>query len=137
LDLCLPLEEPGECVKQSTPAVADDLHIAVDRNQEGTTLRLRGRLGIDSSPLLRDQLLAILKAPLSKVVTVDLTEVSYIDTSGIATLLEALKVARNRQTKFCVNGLQSRWVRLFEAAGLMNLFQMCDGRNGSSELKVS
>lgn len=124
-------------MKQSTPAVADDLHIAVDRNQEATTLRLRGRLGIDSSPAFRDQLLAILKAPLSKVVTIDLTEVSYVDTSGVATLLEALKVARSRQTKLCLNGLQSRLVRLFEAAGLINLFEASGCRSSSPELKVS
>jgi anti-sigma B factor antagonist len=124
-------------VKHGTPDIANDLQIAVDRDQEGTTLRLRGRLGIDSSPALRNQLLAILKAPLSKVVTVDLTEVSYIDTSGVATLLEALKVARSRQTELCLNGLQSRWLRLFETTGLMKLFEASGCRSSSSKLKVS
>lgn len=114
-----------------------DLQIAVDRDQEGTTLRLRGRLGIDSSPAFRDQLLAILQSQVSKIVSVDLTDVPYIDTSGVATLLEALKVARNHQTRFCLVGLQGRLVRLFETAGLMNLFEAGCSRNASSELKVN
>jgi anti-sigma B factor antagonist len=130
------MEETGECVKQSTAAIADDLHVTVDRDHEGTTLRLHGRVTIDSSPAFRDQLLAILKAPLSKAVTVDLTEVSYIDTSGVATLLEGLKVARRRQIKFCLNGLQSRLVHFFQAAGLMKLFEE-SGCTNSPELKVS
>ena len=124
-------------MKHGTPVNADELNIAVDRNQEGTTLRLSGRLGIDTSPALRDQLLATLQAQVSKTVIVDLTEVSYIDTSGVATLLEALKVAHTCRATFCVKGLQGRIVRLFEATGLMHLFEADGCRNASSELKVS
>ena len=39
---------------------------------------------------------------------VDLTDVPYIDSSGLATLIEGLKIARNRQTSLCLQGLQGR-----------------------------
>src|SRR5215470_14603981 len=100
--LACPAQRSGECVKHGTPAIAPELDIAVDQDQEGTTLRLDGRLGIDSSPAFRDQLLEILQTSLHQVVTVDLTDVSYLDTSGIATLLEALKIARAHNTTLCV-----------------------------------
>ena len=47
-------------------------------------MRLRGHLGIDSSPALRDRLLAMLQRQSMETVVVDLTEVSYLDASGIA-----------------------------------------------------
>jgi anti-sigma B factor antagonist len=120
--------------KPGTLPPTDGLDITVDRGEEAATVRLHGRLGIDSSPELRDQLLAILQAQPPKTVVVDLTELSYIDTSGIATLLEALRIARNRRSRLCVNGLQGRVARLFDAAGLMNIFETSDCK---SELKVS
>lgn len=117
-----------ECVKHGTPAIVEDLDIIVDQDQEGTTVRLHGRLGIDSSPTLRDQLVAMLRVQPPKAITVDLTEVGYIDASGVATLLEALKTARNRRMRFCLKGLQGRMARLFEVTGLLPVFEAaCKG----------
>jgi anti-sigma B factor antagonist len=123
--------------KQGTSTSTDGLDIAVEHGEEGAIVRLHGRLVIDSSPELRDRLLAMLQGEPPKAILVDLTEVVYIDASGIATLLEALKIARNRQTMFCVKGIQGRISRLFQATGLMNLFEGNGCRSASSELKVS
>ena len=124
-------------LRRSKITPVETLAITVDHSTESTTLHLKGHVGIDSSPALRDQLLAVLEAQVSKIVTVDLTDVPYIDTSGIATLIEALKVARSRRTKLCVNGLQSRLVRLFEATGLIDLLEAGCSTSASSELKVN
>ena len=113
--------QAGGRVKYS-PIKSDTLEITVDHSEEGTLVRLQGRLGIDSSPDLRDRLLAMLRGQPSKVVIVDLTDVSYIDTSGIATLLEAFKVARDRHSTLRLRGLQGRPARLFEVTGLTALF---------------
>jgi anti-sigma B factor antagonist len=68
---------------------------------------------------------------------VDLTEVSYMDASGIATLVEGLKTARNRQTTLSLKGLQGRVRHLFEVTGLLTLFETSGRRNASSAAKVS
>ncbi len=101
----------------------ESLDITVEHGEERALVRLHGRLGIDSSPDLRDRLLAILQGQPPKTIIVDLTEVSVIDASGIATLLEALKVARNRQATLCLKGLQGRVVHLFEVTGLQAVFE--------------
>ena len=119
------------------PITPDDLEISVDHSEEGTLVRLHGRLGIDSSPDLRDRLLAILHGQAPKAVVVDVTQVSYIDTSGVATLLEALKIAHNRKTTLCLKGLQGRMARLFEVTGLMALFETADCRRASLATKVT
>jgi anti-sigma B factor antagonist len=102
---------------------ADGLEIAMDDGEAGTIFRLRGRVTIDSSPVLRDRLLARLRLQVPTAVIFDLTEVPYIDSSGIATLIEGLKIARNRQIAFCLQGLQGRLLHLFEVTGVLALFK--------------
>ena len=116
---------------------ATDLEITEDKGEEGTLVRLRGRLSIDSSPAFRDLLLAVLRRQSPAAVIVDLTEVSYMDASGIATLVEGLKTARNRQTTLCLQGLQGRVRHLFEVTGLLTLFETSGRRSASSAVKVS
>jgi len=101
----------------------DSLEITVDHGEERAFVRLHGRLGIDSSPVLRDRLLAMLRGQPPKTITVDLTEVSFIDAAGIATLLEALKISRSRQAMLCLKGLRGRVLRLFEVTGLQAVFE--------------
>ena len=101
----------------------DHLEIEVENRDERPVLRLRGRLDIDSSPEFRDRLLATLRAETQKFVVIDFAEVIYMDSSGLATLIEGLKVARTCQSKLCVEGLQGRLLHLFEVAGLLSLFE--------------
>jgi len=114
-----------------------DLEITEDEGEEGTLVRLRGRLSIDSSPAFRDRLLALLRRQSAPGVIVDLTEVSYMDASGVATLVEGLKAARNRQTTLRLQGLQGRVRHLFEVTGLLTLFETSGRGSASSEPKVS
>jgi len=41
----------------------------------------------------------------------------------MATLVEGLKIARNRQGTLCLQGLQDRVLQLFELTGLLDLFE--------------
>ena len=115
---------------------ATDLKVTVEENSEGTLVRLRGRLSLDSSPTFRDQLLAMLRKQPAKTIVVDMTELSYIETSGLATLIEALKIACNRQDTLRLKGLQGRVLRLFEVTGLLHLFETNGCRSASTALKV-
>jgi anti-sigma B factor antagonist len=121
----------------SSTVTATDLEITEDEGEEGTLVRLRGRLGIDSSPALRDRLLALLRRQSPAAVVVDLTEVSYMDASGVATLVEGLKIARHRQTTLSLKGLQGRVRHLFEVTGLLTLFETGGRRSESSATEVS
>jgi anti-sigma B factor antagonist len=100
------------------------LGITVVQSGDEVLVRLNGGTTVDSSPDLRDRLLGVLREePSPRVVTVDLTGVTYIETSGIATLIEALKIARHRQTTFCLQGLGGSVLRLFEVTGVLALFE--------------
>lgn len=119
----------------SAAAGNESLDITVERGNERTFVRLSGHLGIDTSPDLRDRLLAILQGQPPKTIVVDVTEASYIDASGLATLLEALKIARSRQSTLCLKGLQGRMARLFEVMGLLSVFETAGCKDVSPELR--
>jgi hypothetical protein len=68
-----------------TITASGGLEITVHRDEATTIVALKGRIDIDSSPPLRDRLLALLQETSRETVIVDLGNVLYIDSSGIAT----------------------------------------------------
>jgi anti-sigma B factor antagonist len=106
-------------------ASSSSISITVDHRGSGALVRLNGRIDVDSSPDLRDRLSALLsEEPSPRVITVDLTGATYIEASGIATLIEALRIARHHQTIFCLQGLSGSALRLFEVTGVLALFEV-------------
>ena len=68
---------------------------------------------------------------------IDLSELSYIDCSGIATLIEALRIAHQRHTNLQLRGVRDGPRHLLEVTGLLRLFET-DGRTDHSSVsKVS
>ena len=107
-----------------TITASNGLEIAAVHSVKDPFVRLTGRINVDSSPDLRDCLLAILsEEPLPRAITVDLAGVPYIETSGIATLIEALRIARHHHIEFCLQGLNGPVLRLFEVTGVLALFE--------------
>jgi len=114
-------------VKQIPLPSSCSISITVDQCGSDTLVSLSGRIDVDSSPDFRDCLLAVLsEEPLPRAITVDLAGVHYIETSGIATLIEALRIARRHQTTFCLQGLGGSVRRLFEVTGVLALFESSD-----------
>jgi anti-sigma B factor antagonist len=100
------------------------LKISVDQVGKDAMIRLSGRVDVDSSPDLRDRLRTLLsEEALPETLIVDLAGVSYIETSGIATLIEALRIARHHHTNFRLQGLSGPVLRLFEVTGVLALFE--------------
>jgi anti-sigma B factor antagonist len=114
-------------VTRTTATSGSNLEISVEQLGSDAIIRPSGRINVDSSPDLRDCLQAILSAaPLPRAITVDLAGVPYIETSGIATLIEAFRIARHRQTIFCLRGLSGSVLRIFEVTGVLALFEASD-----------
>lgn len=114
------------------------LQINVDRSKETTVMYLRGRIDIESSPYLRDQLLTLLrKQSPAEAIAVDLTAVAYMDTSGIATLMEGLKTARISNIEMRIQGLEGRLLHLFQSTGIGSLFDIGGSANPHSMTWVS
>ena len=121
-------------ITEATPTPG--LSVSVVGSGGDALVCLSGRLSIDSSPGVRDQLLAILDRESLATLTIDLADVTYIDVSGIATLVEALKIARARKTALRLRGLHDRPRYLLEVTGLLRLFEMNGPANGLAVSKV-
>jgi anti-sigma B factor antagonist len=88
---------------------------------------LSGRIDVDSSPDLRDRLRTLLsEKAMPQTIIVDLAAVPYIETSGIATLIEALRTARHQRINFRLQGLSGAVLRLFQVTGVLALFEASD-----------
>ena len=86
------------------------------------TVVIAGRATVDTSPDLRSVLFGLLRRGATPVVVIDFSAVSYLDMSGIATLLEALKAARERSVKLRLTGIGGQVRTLAEVAQLDTIY---------------
>jgi anti-anti-sigma factor len=103
-------------------ASANELSVETRRGGAHTIVIVTGRVTVDSSPHLRPVLHeAIGGAPPAGVV-IDFTAVRYLDTSAIATLLEAATLASKRGVPLGVIGLGGESRLVAEATELDRIF---------------
>ncbi|MFQ5482932.1 MAG: STAS domain-containing protein [Nitrospinaceae bacterium] len=99
------------------------IEIQREVSQGMVTLRLKGYMDMNSSPDVREVLTQYLDQK-NKAVIVDLSEVPYIDSSGIATLVEGLQWSHNSKHKFRLVGLTPTVKDIFEIARLLQVFEV-------------
>jgi anti-sigma B factor antagonist len=92
--------------------------------KETTIVDVAGQIDLGSSPALRKTLLESLKG--TKSVAINLSEVKYIDSSGIASLLEVLKEARNSKKRLVLFGLTGAVLQVLELTRLTGVFEICE-----------
>ncbi|MBF0494748.1 MAG: STAS domain-containing protein [Candidatus Omnitrophica bacterium] len=100
----------------------------IDMREEAdiTVCRIKGDVDINSSPNVRKFFENIIKEKKKKVV-VDFSEVNYVDSSGLATLVEILKKMRVYGGKLKMANLSERVLGLFEITKLDKLFDIVNG----------
>lgn len=86
------------------------------------TLAFQGRITVDNSDEVRRALLAALHSRPAQL-TVDLSQATYMDSSGLATLLEAVRLARHQRTRLVLAGVSGQPRCLFEVGHLRLLFE--------------
>ena len=89
--------------------------------QDGVSIfQVNGEINISTSPDLKKH---FEKQP-SKKVVVDLEKVSYIDSSGLATLVEMLKKMKSQGGSLGLAGMSDKVKSLFEITKLDRLFSI-------------
>lgn len=91
-----------------------------------------GDIDLSSSPRLREALLAAIK-PDGPSVLVSMFGVAYIDSSGIATLVEGLQLSRQTKTRFALYGLRANARSVMELARLDRVFTIFANENEALE----
>lgn len=97
------------------------MEISVETRDGVVVLRPSGDVDLSSSRELQQSVKQAMEGRPSRVV-VDLTNVPYMDSSGVATLVEAMQIARKQSTKLVLCAMQSKVRSIFEIARLDRVF---------------
>jgi len=108
---------------EETRIDAGEITVHVVPASDQITVAVAGRVTVDSSPTLRSALLELLRRGTTPVTVIDFSGLSYLDMSGLATLLEALKAAREHSVKLRVTGISGEARTLAEIAQLDTIFR--------------
>ncbi len=100
------------------------MNIHLNEKKPGVfVVSLIGDLDMSTSPQVRNVLLLFFGKKVSHII-VDLSQVPYIDSSGIATFVEALQLARKGNVRFSLAGANRTVESIFDLAYLKNVFEM-------------
>ena len=103
----------------------DGLQISIIDRDGVTVLSPTGDVDMNASPDLRASLRPLVNEDNPRLV-IDLSAVPYMDSSGVATLVEAMKLVRNHNGALALCGMNDRVRGIFEIARLDQYFNIHD-----------
>jgi anti-sigma B factor antagonist len=98
------------------------LEITIRVVERATIVDLQGSIDLGNSLVLRTKLFETL--PATSRIALNMSGVVYVDSSGIATLIEVLKKARDSKKDFILFGLASRVYDVLKLTNLDGVFQI-------------
>ncbi len=107
------------------------MQITEKRNNDILVYSVNGDVDINSSPQIRKAFDKPINEKAMKIV-INLSGVSYIDSSGLATFVEVLKKTRNYGGKLRITNLAPKVKSLFEITKLEKLFAIYDTEEEAS-----
>jgi len=107
-----------------------DLRLRVKTERQVSVVEIGGEIDLHVAPQLRGALLRVGEGDSPRVV-VDLSEVSFLDSTGIGVLVGALKRVREKGGALAFCGVQARVRRVFEITGLMDALPIFESREAA------
>jgi len=96
--------------------------IATREHSGATIVDVSGDVDMGTSPGLRKALLEYLRV--TPRLVINLNGVRYIDSSGIASLVEVLKEARNKEKRLVLFGLNTAVREVLQLTRLIKIFEV-------------
>ena len=103
------------------PIPKTGLEIATRQEPGGVVVKACGEVTVFTSPALRESLRKIADAR-PPLLVLDLAETRYVDSSGVATLVEALQTLQRHGGRLILAGMNQRVRGVFEIARLHTVF---------------
>lgn len=104
------------------------MEVNVRNHQGAAVIEVRGEVDLYSSPRMRQAIVERASARTPTVV-VDLSSVQYMDSSGVATLVEGLQLSRGYGGAFRLAGLGGAVREVFKFAKLEKVFEIYEDAN--------
>jgi len=98
---------------------------AIKHHNQDVIMQLAGEIDMKSSAKIKDKFKEIFSQKPQSVI-VDMTEVNFMDSSGLAVLVGALKRSRINNSELKLTGLTKDVRGIFEICRLETIFQIFD-----------
>lgn len=102
------------------------MKIAERHLDKATIFDVSGDIDLATSPELRKALLRELREARMPRVVLNLQAVRYIDSSGVASLVEGLKVSRDLGARLILFGLNTTVREVLQLSKLVKIFEICE-----------
>jgi len=100
------------------------MDISTRQSGSATVVDVTGDITLYNSPEVRKVLMDVLKVKRAPRVIVNLKNVRYIDSAGVASLVEGLKVSRDLKCGFALYGLSRTTREVLELTRLIKVFEV-------------
>jgi anti-sigma B factor antagonist len=105
-------------------AVPSFIELSTRQTANATIVDVKGDITLRSTPEVRKVLLDLFREKHATRVIVNLTKVRYIDSAGVASLVEALRVSRDTARGFALFGLSRAARQVLELTRLTKVFEI-------------
>jgi anti-sigma B factor antagonist len=112
------------------------VQIASRELQGSTILDVSGDIDLAHSPAMRKALLGEIRDKQTPKVFLNLINVRYIDSSGIASLVEGLKASRDKGSRLILYGLSKTVREVMELSRLQKIFEIYDNEEQALAAEV-
>ena len=100
------------------------MEISKRQSGEATVVEVKGDITLYNSPQVRKMLLDLLREERVPHVVMNMTEVPYIDSAGVASLVEGLKASREFSSRFALYGLSPSAREVLQLTKLIRVFEV-------------
>lgn len=108
------------------------MEIEVDKRQSCTILKIKGDVDLYSSPQVRKQIINLVSKKNTSLL-VDFAEITYMDSSGVATLVEALQMTNRNGGKLRLFNMKQVIRDVFELSRLDKVFDIYENEQKALE----
>jgi anti-sigma B factor antagonist len=102
------------------------LSILTRSEEDATVVDVTGAVTLRNVPDFLHALMSLLKTKTPARLLLNMTNVSYIDSAGVACLVEVLKVSRDLKLGFALFGIGPEAKDVLELTRLLNVFDIYD-----------
>ncbi len=100
------------------------MDISTRESGSATIVDVTGDITLYNSPEVRKVLLNLLKEKRRPRVIINMLNVKYIDSAGVASLVEGLKISRDLKSTFALYGLSRTAREVLELTRLIKVFEV-------------
>jgi len=109
--------------------------MSIEQKIEGNIgkLFLSDEIDLDKSPVVRENIKELIDK--AKTIEVQMSKVKYIDSSGIAALIEGMQLSKNSSKEFYLTDVSNEVMKVIQLAHLDKFFKIksTTGKNASEE----